>query len=77
MIATHDALSTEKLQDKFEAGDKDTIETAVQRVVFWLIQNELAEKDEFKAQQEELEGVVNPIMLKVHQAAGGGGGMLD
>merc|ERR1711918_230091 len=30
-------------------------------------------KDEFEAKQKELEGVVNPIMMKVYQAAGGGG----
>merc|ERR1711959_256233 len=31
--------------------------------------------DEFEAKQKELEGVVNPIMMKVYQAAGGGGDM--
>ena len=35
--------------------------------------NQLAEKDEFEVKQKELEGVVNPIMMKVYQAAGGGG----
>merc|ERR1712107_787867 len=35
--------------------------------------NQMAEKDEFEAQQKELEGIVNPIMMKVYQAAGGGG----
>jgi L1 cell adhesion molecule like protein len=32
----------------------------------------LAEKDEFEGKQKELEGIVNPIMMKVYQAAGGG-----
>merc|ERR1712157_413255 len=31
------------------------------------------EKNEFEAKQKELEGIVNPIMMKVYQAAGGGG----
>lgn len=31
----------------------------------------MAEKDEFDAKQKEVEGVVNPIMMKVYQAAGG------
>ena len=43
----------------------------------WLDKNQLAEKDEFEAKQKELEGVVNPIMMKVYQAAGGSGGMPD
>merc|ERR1712178_328695 len=70
-------LSEEKLQDKFEAGDKETIEAAVQEALDWLDKNQMAEKDEFEAKQKELEGVVNPIMMKVYQAAGGApdGGM--
>jgi len=68
-------LNEEKLKDKFEGGDKEKIETAVQECLDWLDKNQLAEKDEFEAKQKELEGVVNPIMMKVYQAAGGGGGM--
>merc|ERR1712021_228568 len=67
-------LQEEKLKDKFEDGDKDKIEKAVQDALDWLDKNQLAEKDEFEAKQKELEGVVNPIMMKVYQAAGGGGG---
>merc|ERR1712241_85628 len=65
-------LQEEKLQDKFEAEDKKKIETAVQDTLDWLDKNQLAEKDEFEAKQKELEGIVNPIMIKVYQAAGGG-----
>merc|ERR1712075_26456 len=75
-------LQEEKLKDKFEGGDKEKIETAVQEALDWLDKNQMAEKDEFEAKQKELEGVVNPIMMKVYQAAGGapdggmpGGGM--
>merc|ERR1712017_11039 len=32
------------------------------------------EKDKSEAKQKELEGIVNPIMMKVYQAAGGEGG---
>merc|ERR1711908_229818 len=57
---------------KFEDGDKEKIEKAVQDALDWLDKNQLAEKDEFEAKQKEIEGVVNPIMMKVYQAAGGG-----
>jgi len=77
-------LQEEKLKDKLEGDDKDKIEKAVQETLDWLDKNQLAEKDEFEAKQKELEGVVNPIMVKVYQAAGGGmpegdmpGGMPD
>merc|ERR1711967_40481 len=68
-------LNEEKLKDKFEGGDKEKIEAAVQETLDWLDKNQLAEKDEFEGKQKELEGIVNPIMMKVYQAAGGGGGM--
>merc|ERR1712110_1002253 len=66
-------LQEEKLKDKFEGGDKEAIEKAVQDALDWLDKNQLAEKDEFEAKQKEVEGIVNPIMMKVYQAAGGGG----
>jgi len=70
-------LNEEKLKDKFEGGDKEKIEGAVQEALDWLDKNQLAEKDEFEAKQKELEGIINPIMMKVYQAAGGApdGGM--
>merc|ERR1711937_622339 len=67
-------LQEEKLKDKFEGDDKDKIEKAVQETLDWRDKNQLAEKDEFEANQKELEGIVNPIMMKVYQAAGGDGG---
>jgi len=70
------SLSEEKLQDKFEASDKEAIEKAVQEALDWLDKNQLAEKDEFEAKQKEVEGVVNPIMMKVYQSAGGEGGSM-
>merc|ERR1712159_630719 len=70
-------LQEEKLKDKFEAGDKEKIEKAIQDALDWLDKNQMAEKDEFEAQQKDLESVINPIMMKVYQAAGGApeGGM--
>merc|ERR1711982_149282 len=65
-------LNEEKLKDKFDAGDKEKIEAAVQEALDWLDKNQLAEKDEFEGKQKELEGIVNPITMKVYQAAGGG-----
>merc|ERR1711865_1262933 len=70
-------LQEEKLQDKFEAGDKEKIEAAVQEALDWLDRNQMGETDEFDAKQKETEAIVNPIMMKVYQAAGGEGGMPD
>ena len=46
-------LNEEKLKYKFEAGDKDKIEKAVQDALDWLDKNQLAEKDEFEAKQKK------------------------
>jgi len=71
-------LQEEKLKEKFEASDTEKIEEAVNEALSWLDKNQLAEKDEFEAKQKDLEAIVNPIMMKVYQAAGGGeGGMPD
>jgi L1 cell adhesion molecule like protein len=66
-------LAEEKLADKFEAGDKEKIESALQEALDWLERNQMAEAEEFESKQKEVEGVTNPIMMKVYQSAGGGG----
>merc|ERR1712048_867076 len=72
-FSVRNTLQEEKLKEKFESGDKEKIESAVQQTLDWFDKNQLAEKEEFEAKQKELEGIVNPIMTKVYQAAGGGG----
>merc|ERR1712061_723711 len=69
-FTTRNTLQEDKLRDRFEADDKDKIEAAVKDALDWLDKNQLAEKDEFEAQQKALEGIVNPTMAKVYQAAG-------
>jgi L1 cell adhesion molecule like protein len=71
-------LSEEKLKDKFTDDDKKLIEEQINEALSWLEGNQTAEKDEFDSKQKDLEAAINPIMMKVYQAAGGdGGGMPD
>lgn len=67
------SLNEEKLKDKFEVQDKEKIEKVIQETLDWLDKNQLAEKDEFDAKQKEVEGIVNPIMMRVYHAAQSGG----
>merc|ERR1712146_488638 len=60
------SINDEKLKDKLEAADKETIETAINEATSWLDSNQTAEKEEFEAKQKELEGICNPIMMKVY-----------
>ncbi|KAB7500284.1 hypothetical protein Anas_14305 [Armadillidium nasatum] len=48
--------------------------TSCNETIKWLDQNQLAEKEEFQHKQKELEGIVNPIITKMYQGAGGGAG---
>jgi L1 cell adhesion molecule like protein len=76
-FSMRNTMQEEKLKDKFEGDDKDKIDKALSETLDWLERNQMAETDEFEAKQKELEAVVNPIMMKVYQAAGGGGDMPD
>jgi len=67
------SINDEKLKDKIDAADKETIEKAINDTTSWLDDNQTAEKDEYDAKQKELEGICNPIMMKLY--GGGAGGM--
>jgi len=67
-------LADEKVASQLEAGDKQTIEKAVEEAIKWLDSNQLAEFEEFEHKRKELEGVCNPIITKMYQKAGGAEG---
>jgi heat shock protein 5 len=57
----------DKLEDKIDEDDKDTILTAVQDAMDWLEDNQEADKEDYDEKQKEVEKLVNPIMSKVYQ----------
>lgn len=64
-------LNEDAIKDKISDEDKKAIEDKAEEVITWLDNNQTAEKDEFDGMQKELEGVVNPILQKLYQGAGG------
>jgi molecular chaperone DnaK (HSP70) len=62
----------EKLGGKLSAEEKDTIEKAVDEKIGWLEKNREASVEELKEQKKELEDIVQPIVGKLYQGAGGG-----
>jgi len=64
-----------EMSSKFSSEDKETLESKVQEIITWLEQNENADKDMYEEKQKEIEGVANPIMMKLYQEAGGGAEM--
>ena len=63
----------EKLREKQSEADRAAVDAKVRETTEWLNANQLAEKDEFEAKQQELEAVCNPIMSKAYQPAAGAG----
>jgi len=61
----------EKLGAKIAAGDKEKIEEIIDEKLKWLETNQDAEADEFKTQKKEIEELVNPIISKLYEGAGG------
>eukprot|EP00997_Jenningsia_sp_PLL12_P008075 NODE_4797_length_626_cov_951.535529_g4130_i0.p1 GENE.NODE_4797_length_626_cov_951.535529_g4130_i0~~NODE_4797_length_626_cov_951.535529_g4130_i0.p1 ORF type:complete len:114 (+),score=59.50 NODE_4797_length_626_cov_951.535529_g4130_i0:30-344(+) len=72
-------INDEKVADKIDASDKETIMSKVNEVTSWLENNQEASKEEYEDRQKELEGICTPIISKMYSAGGGGdaGGMPD
>jgi len=70
-------LDDEKIKDKISEDDMKTITDKCDEAIKWLDANQLAEIDEFKDKQKEVEGVCNPIITKLYQAGGMPEGMPD
>ena len=61
----------EKLADKLDESDKNTIAEALSEASDWLSSNDDADKDDFEEHMKELQRICDPIIGKVYQAQGG------
>jgi L1 cell adhesion molecule like protein len=66
-------LNDPKVDEKIEAGDKETLKTEIDKIVQWLDENQQATREEYEEHQKELEGIANPIMMTFYGAGGEGG----
>ena len=57
----------EKLADKIEDSDKETIKDALTEAQDWLNSNSEADKEEFESKLKDLQGICDPIISKVYQ----------
>ena len=60
---------SDKLADKLDDDDKNTIEEAVKETLDWLDENQSAEKEDYDEQLKQLEEVCNTIVAKAYQSA--------
>jgi len=61
----------EKLGAKLSDEDKEKIEAVIDEKVKWLESNAEADSEDFKQQKKEAEDIVQPIIAKLYQGAGG------
>jgi len=61
----------EKLGAKLSDEEKTKMEDAIDEKIKWLEDNADGEAEDFKAQKKELEDIVQPIIAKLYQGAGG------
>ena len=57
---------------KLDSEDKQKVEEEVSKVLSWVEENQLAEKDEYEHKLEELQKFCTPIMTKLHAAGSSG-----
>ena len=68
-------LSDENIGGKLAAADKEAIQQVVDSTIAWMDSNhQVLEKEVYEKKQKEVEAVVNPIMSKMYQQAGGSAG---
>ncbi|XP_065885179.1 heat shock cognate 71 kDa protein-like [Dysidea avara] len=71
-------MEDDKVKDKIDEKEREEIINKCKEVIDWLDKNQLAEKEEYDAQQKDLEKICNPVIQKLYQAGGmpeGMGGM--
>ena len=69
------SLDDNQLKGKIPEDDKNKILTACNDAINWLDRNQMAEAEEFKDKQKEVEGICNPIISRLYQGASSNGPM--
>jgi len=60
-------VEDDKFKDKISEADRKNIIGKCNYTINWLEQNQMAEIDEYKDKQKEVEGLCNPIISKLYQ----------
>jgi len=61
------SLGEEQIKSRLSGEEVNTITTALDETMDWLDRNQLAETEEFKSRQQELEKLINPVMTRLYQ----------
>lgn len=61
----------DKLLPQVSDSDKTKMEEAIDEKIKWLEENQDVDTEDYKTQKKELEDIVQPIIAKLYQGAGG------
>merc|ERR1712004_400311 len=67
-------LDNDQFKDKIPKEDRNKILQACNDAINWLDHNQMAETEEFKDKQKEIEGICNPIISRLYQGGNNAGG---
>ena len=67
-------LNDEKIKDKFEETDRESLENKTAELLKWLDDNPDSDAETYNSKVKELESVANPIMQKMYSSAMPAGG---
>lgn len=74
-FSVKETLDREDMKDKFTEEERTQVKEAADAAIRWLEEGHPdASAEDFEAKQKEVEGVVNPIMIRVYGEAGGSDG---
>lgn len=62
---------SDKLADKLDADDKETIADAISEAEDWLNANDEATREDYDEQLKDLQKICDPIIATVYQSQGG------
>ena len=68
-------LENDQFKGKISDEDKAKILNACNDTISWLDHNQMAETEEFKDKQKEVEGICNPIISRLYQGTTSNGSM--
>merc|ERR1712113_170813 len=72
------SLDRDDLKEKFTEDDRTKVTEAIDDALKWLEEHAEADANEYENKQKELEGIVNPIMIRIYSdQAGGSDGASD
>lgn len=65
------SLDRDDLKEKFTEDDRTKVTEAIDDVLKWLEEHAEAGADEYETKQKELEGILNPIMIRIYNDQAG------